>query len=426
MGPYDAPIKTNPHTLYNMEMMNNKEHFTSTTSSTTSSSPYQSYNQQSNQQSNQSLAPTNDNETNLIISPYLDKYVKLWIWDWDDTLIDIDAYKRHYMDKNTISNLTDAELENDVPNYKYFGNLVEYLVKNGKRVGIASFGTYSIIRAYMDRIFGFGQRFFNEVNIYAMCRDMDGSCQTRNIPINKNSYIQNLMKFYNIDNVKEVVFFDDMASNIADASRLGVIPIQIESLNSPKNYNLRNNLEAKRNILFGTHVMINLEDRIKKMCHNNPLEYDKSFGQLGDFKVMKLNERLEGEIINKEFTPNFNVEHFKKINNYNNKKKQEMEQKEHDNKFNDILEGFNVDNNPPFYNNTYSAYFNNMDTYLTGLFKDNNNTYINDKSNDLNESLKQIDGFYGCMSCQNQGSTWLAGTLFIVLILLIVGMFYLG
>jgi hypothetical protein len=417
LGPYNSPIKTNPHTLYNMNMMNNKEHFTSTTSSNTNDS-----NNNDNNNNNNDV-----NDGYIVISPYLDKYVKLWIWDWDDTLIDLDAYNRHYMDKNTISNLTDAELENDVPNYKYFRYLIEYLLKNGRRVGIASFGTYSIIRAYMDRIFGFGQRYFNEINIHAVCKDI-GSCEIRNNPINKNSYIQRLMRFYKIDNVKEVVFFDDMPSNIADASRLGVIPIQIESLNIPKNYNLRNNLEAKRNILFGPHVMINLESKIRNMCHNNPLEYDKSFGQLGDFKVMKINERLEGDIINKELIPNFNVEHFKKINSYNNKKKKKMEQKSHNNKFDDILEGFNVDNNPPFYNNTYSTYFNNMDTYLTGLFKDNNHTYINDKTHDLdlNTSLKKIDGFMGCMSCQNQGSTWIAGILFIILILLIVGMFYLG
>ena len=398
-GPYNAPTITEPFTLYDMQMMNtnSKEHFTTT---------------------DNQIQPSK-----IIISPYLEKYIKLWVWDWDDTLIDVNAYIRHHMDRNTILKLSDQELEFDVPNHKYFKYLVEYLVSSGRRVGFASFGTYSVIRAYMDRIFGFGQKFFTEVNIYAACRDIDGTCEVRSMPLNKNAYIQRLMKFYAIDDARQVVLFDDRPTNISDVARMGVIPIQIEG--TKLNDDTRNNLQAKSSILFGPIVMMDLEARIRGMCKDNPTEYDKSFGQLGDFKVMKYGVRDEGHLNNKQVEPNFNLEAFKEItsrnknNNSKNKKLTENDIKA--NKINKILEGFDneIDNNYNLFNNKYFDYMSDIIT--GGIFKDSNSSKSNCENGDCNGTLEQ---FAGCMSCQSHGSTWFACGLFIIMIAMIIAIFY--
>lgn len=378
MGPYNAPTITEPFTLYDMQLINNKENF--------------------NNIDDSQIQPSR-----IIISPYLEKYIKLWVWDWDDTLLDSSAYIRHYMDRNTIIKLTDEQLEFDIPNYKYFKDIVEYLVSTGRRVGFASFGTYSVIRAYMDRIFGFGQKIFTEINIYAACRDIDGTCEVRTMPLNKNSYIQRLMQLYAINNPKDVVLFDDRPSNISDAARMGVIPIQINS--DKLNNNNRNNLQAKASILFGPTVMMDLEARIRGLCKDNPTEYDKSFGQLGDFKVSKYAIRNEGHINNKTIQPNFNIDTFNNIIN-NNKNMEKDKKNTQTTNIDKLLEGFTI-NDTGFFNNSYIDY---MHDTLCGisLFKDD----------------KCIDNFSNCMSCKSYGSTYLAGGLFIIMILLIISMFY--
>ena len=96
----------------------------------------------------------------LQISLYLLKQCKLWVWDFDDTLIDTKTYLDKDMSPAVILKRTDDELTKDIPQWKYFRRLVEYLVMNGRYVSIASFGTYEIIQAYMSRIMGFNQHFF--------------------------------------------------------------------------------------------------------------------------------------------------------------------------------------------------------------------------------------------------------------------------
>ena len=99
------------------------------------------------------------------ISFYLLKQCKLWVWDFDDTLIDTMTYLKKDMSPEAILKRCDAELDQEVPQWRYFRKLVEFLVMHGRYVGIASFGTLEIIQAYMKRIMGFNQQFFNKKNI---------------------------------------------------------------------------------------------------------------------------------------------------------------------------------------------------------------------------------------------------------------------
>ena len=47
----------------------------------------------------------------LPVSFYLIKQCKLWVWDFDDTLIDTDTYYKNKMDVTSIRNRTDNELD---------------------------------------------------------------------------------------------------------------------------------------------------------------------------------------------------------------------------------------------------------------------------------------------------------------------------
>ena len=54
------------------------------------------------------------------LSQYLVENCRLWVWDFDYTLLDTSpAYLRHAMDEDKILQLSDAELANDIPYVNY-------------------------------------------------------------------------------------------------------------------------------------------------------------------------------------------------------------------------------------------------------------------------------------------------------------------
>lgn len=194
--------------------------------------------------------------SNLPISTYLLKQCKLWVWDFDDTLIDSAVYLKQNMSPEAIRARTDAELTHEIPQWRYFRRLIEYLVEHGRYVGIASFGTYEIIQAYLDRIMGFNQKFFTKMNIIAP--DFKQHHMGRfTKPANKNEYIYTLMRIYRVQDFKRVVLFDDQASNIADATAIGVIGIQIAS---PRNG------DVEGNMYFGPWIMSQFDAKITRTC----------------------------------------------------------------------------------------------------------------------------------------------------------------
>ena len=71
----------------------------------------------------------------LPVSFYLLKQCKLWIWDFDDTLIDASVYLKKDMNPEAILKRCDAELDEDVPQWRYFRRLTEFLVMHGRYVG---------------------------------------------------------------------------------------------------------------------------------------------------------------------------------------------------------------------------------------------------------------------------------------------------
>ena len=240
--------------------------------------------------------------TDDIISNYLLDKFKLWVWDFDDTLIDTATYYKKSMEPSDILKRTDKELTTDVPNWKYFKNIVIFLISRGKRVGIASFGTFKIIKAYMDRIFGLNQKMFTEANLKALCRGSDG--RPLKFYPNKNDFIDSMMQNYRIYEPLQVVLFDDNMTNIAYAMDSGIVGVKIIGKD---NDSLQNKEYCKHTdiIFFGKNIIIQLENTLKrcestegtkKGCPSNNLK-NETFSAIGSRKIGVLNKakRLERE-----------------------------------------------------------------------------------------------------------------------------------
>jgi hypothetical protein len=189
------------------------------------------------------------------------KDFSLFIWDFDDTLIDTRAYYIRKMDRDSILKLSDTELIQDIPGTLYFRQLCNDLVSGGKRVAIASFGTYSIIQAYMDRIFGFNQKIFTKNNIKTINRDCKGNIIER-LP-NKNKFIDELMRFYNLRDTNKVILFDDRIENCADATMMGVVAIKIAGRDENKIITVGK--------FFDERTIARVESELKGVCEKERL-----------------------------------------------------------------------------------------------------------------------------------------------------------
>lgn len=348
---------------------------------------------------NKSSIPTSPNTTsgqtsdrtlensNPVIPPYLWENIDLWVWDWDDTLIDTSAYVRHSMSRPSIMNLSDRELGIDFPYWQFFRDLIVYLVQNGRRVGIASFGTYTIIRAYMDRIFGRDQKYFIRANIHAACEDLDCVRDYRQMPLNKNPYIQRLMNHYRITDHGRVILFDDAPSNIADAKRFGLVTVQMGEYDKE---NAKWKPPSKSNLagLFGPSTLIQFGDRFAQKCaKSDRVGSSQVFGWIGDRKSWKYQTQADSDDTNRVLNPNFATSHFSDVSP-----------------------------------DTQSASNQKSNARLTNVpnHKRHNVKIKNELKQDLSvqEGMKSSGG--SCLSCQNPMSNYLLIGIFILLVLLLI------
>lgn len=321
------------------------------------------------------MAVPYDPPDDLQVSFYLLKHCDLWVWDFDDTLIDTTTYYVQDMSPTAIRGRTDDELDREIPCWKYFRDLIIFIVSSGKKVGIASFGTYEIIQAYMDRIFGRGQKYFNKINIKAACM-VERKKREFKMPHNKNAYIYELMQFYRVQDYEKVVLFDDLASNIADASSIGMLAILIPG----RDQNGVNNVRQ----LFCPDVMYHIDDDANKKCGQN-IYLRKEFGGIGQRKAFARDKQF-GKVIRYRHPNRI----FKSKETIEREKKEEEARKA----FNDgreVEEGFQNNKNNKNIDNTSDEQVDaeevNTDTLWT--------------------SFKKIFGDDGKSDCGCTGNAWL-------------------
>jgi beta-phosphoglucomutase-like phosphatase (HAD superfamily) len=209
----------------------------------------------------------------ILNSKFIDDNIDLIIWDFDNTLIDIKAYSLHSMSPSFIRDkMTIEQFEWDFPYWCFFRQTVIDLVNNGKRVGIASFGMYNIIRAYMDRIFGINQKYFTVVNIFARCK-IDEPLQP-----NKNGYILNIMEHYHITSPERVLLFDDASSNISAGIEIGLICILIKGIEYQNGKRVCNGL-------FSPKIMNRISKQLQSPLNSSNPFHVAQLGHVGDRKV---------------------------------------------------------------------------------------------------------------------------------------------
>lgn len=229
------------------------------------------------------MAVPNPPTTDLVISRYLLKHCKLWVWDFDNTLIDTTTYFIKSMESDDIRKRSIEELDKEIPNWRYFKKVVLYLVSNGYRVSIASFGIYEIIRAYMDLIFGFNQKYFDRNNIMAACKE-ERMRREYVMPTNKNTYIRELMDFYKIQSYDSIVLIDDSAANIAAAAAAGMMTMQVGGRNENElgtyieffNEDLMKNIDYKEGITCGGELY--MRNKFSNLGHRKGPKMDKHMG----------------------------------------------------------------------------------------------------------------------------------------------------
>lgn len=394
--------------------------------------------------------------------------VDLWVWDWDDTLIDTAAYSRHPMDREWILKMSDAELTRDWPHWRYFRDLCLELVSAGKRVGIASFGTYSVIQAYMTRVFGSGQQVFTGANIMAAARNIGERRVMSEMPLNKNPYIQRLMNLYRITDHDRVFLFDDLPSNIGDAVAMGVraylIPMStdpdtkapkladnrmIKTLEAGKPGLTNEQIDARRDrmtLLFGEHTMYDIERGFRNRCGDSTSDGSEAvFGQIGERKYWKQREQARQDGMRRRVTPDRGVGALNPVVDYLDRlvetpmeesQRIESEYEESAARASSQREGFVGGTGNKIWGSSNKGGTNCLSSIQGCEFEltapqmdyesdvNKESWYRCDALTGKCELVKKgnvndVEGFTGCMSCKSPTANWMIGLLLLVLVALI-------
>ncbi len=118
-----------------------------------------------------------------------DNFIKkydLYIWDFDLTLVKIHTFASEVKEED-VTSLSWKKFMNQLSDPVFFRDLVIYLIENKKKVAIASFGKYNIIKTYMDRLFN-DNHIFDKHNIITP----DQNIRHLRNGTNKNQYIIDL------------------------------------------------------------------------------------------------------------------------------------------------------------------------------------------------------------------------------------------
>lgn len=159
--------------------------------------------------------------TKNIYSNY-DNFIKkydLFIWDFDLTILKIHSYAME-VKSSDVEGMNWKRLMCQFADPIFFRDLVNYLVSNKKKVAIISFGTYNVIKSYLDRLFD-DNKIFGLDNIITPLEGNQRYNKLFKPSADKNQHIIDIARHYSIDYPK-VIFFDDDTNNINKSKELGI------------------------------------------------------------------------------------------------------------------------------------------------------------------------------------------------------------
>jgi hypothetical protein len=153
---------------------------------------------------------------------FIEEY-DLYVFDFDMTILKIHSYAQN-MTPSKVESMGWRKLMDQFADPIFFRDLINYLISQNKKVAIASFGKYNVIKAYLDRL-------FDNTSIFGLDNIITPPNERNIRPSDdKNEYLVGLIRDLNID-YKRVIFFDDDINNINKSKELGVTAIQIDPMN---------------------------------------------------------------------------------------------------------------------------------------------------------------------------------------------------
>lgn len=153
---------------------------------------------------------------------FIEEY-DLYVFDFDMTILKIHSYAQN-MTPSQVESMGWRKLMDQFADPIFFRDLINYLISRNKKVAIASFGKYNVIKAYIDRL-------FDNTSIFGLDNIITPPNERNIRPSDdKNEYLVGLIRDLNID-YKRVIFFDDDINNVNKSKELGVMAIQIDPMN---------------------------------------------------------------------------------------------------------------------------------------------------------------------------------------------------
>jgi FMN phosphatase YigB (HAD superfamily) len=161
----------------------------------------------------------NYNKFDNFISQY-----DLYAFDFDQTILKIHAYAMD-IKATQVEAMSWKKLMDHFADPIFFRDLINYLISKKKKVAIVSFGTYNVIKAYLDRLFD-NPNIFTQNNILTPLEGNQRYNRTLKPDSDKNQLLIDLSRKDDIE-YNRILFFDDDIKNIERAKEMGVEAIHI-------------------------------------------------------------------------------------------------------------------------------------------------------------------------------------------------------
>ena len=152
----------------------------------------------------------------------------LYAFDFDQTILKIHAYAMD-IKATQVEAMSWKKLMDQFADPIFFRDLINYLISKQKKVAIVSFGTYNVIKTYLDRLFD-NPNIFNQNNILTPLEGNQRYNRTLKPDSDKNQLLIDLSRKHEIP-YPRILFFDDDVKNIDRATELGVTAVQITKPN---------------------------------------------------------------------------------------------------------------------------------------------------------------------------------------------------
>ncbi len=150
---------------------------------------------------------------------FLDQY-DMYIWDFDYTILKIHSYASN-IELKDVESASWKKLMADFADPIFFRDLVYYIRGKKKEVAIVSFGTYNVIKAYLDRLFD-DNNIFDSHNILTPLSGNKRYSSSFRVNSDKNEHLVCLMRQNPSIKYDRTIFFDDTYQNIQAARELGI------------------------------------------------------------------------------------------------------------------------------------------------------------------------------------------------------------